>query len=343
MADITMFGPGGESLAGFFIGEDQSRKAAEHEAVQAKTLADIANTQEITRQRQLGNQLEAELMPDKIAAYRTEVKNKAEDRQWEQFGRMGQGFGQLSTMLEQVPPAARAAALREMLGQSGIGADNQMAQTFLNMDPNQLPAAMGALSQKFYEQSTTAKEQAQKDKADFERSRMQRDSAEKVAADENAMRLKIAQMQEAGQNSRHASGIAAARERASTKDAASGGALGKMSTDQAISYLERKGAIEGLTEGEEIALYNLRRLKLAPRAIGAPDTGPAVMTGQQPSTATERLDRELGPRPGTPRTAPAATPQMSIQEAVAKAGQKYEPEKYDYRVTPDGRVQRKPK
>lgn len=55
----------------------------------------------------------------------------------------------------------------------------------------------------------------------------------------------------------------------------------------------------------------------------------------------ENTDRIL--KQDTPRTPPPTLGNEAVQNALKKLGQPYEPDKYDYRVTEDGKVQRAPK
>lgn len=352
-ASLDMFGPGGEALGGLFMGNQIAQQRDAAAAEQAKIAADIANTQAITQQRQLGNEYEGAILGDKIQAYKDAATQKREDAQIEKYGRQGEQFGRMSQELKAMPAVARTARLQQIAQQQGIGADNPMLQQFLQADPEQLPDLMEGFSKGFYEQSDKARAEKLK------RDEMLKLEREKIAAraEEGAanreMRRDIAS--EASADRRFLGSLAAgSRERAAAaKGAGKGGpvdvlsmvASGKLTPDKAITYYEMKEAAEGgLSAEEQQAKENLQRYQLSKPTVGRPDT--SGITGLP--SAPQRVEAAVR---GSKGAAPAASPQTKapaaaggdIAAAVKNTGQPYEPNKYEYQVTPDGRVLRKPK
>lgn len=336
-ASLDMFGPGGEALGGLFMGNQMAMQRDAAAAEQAKIAADIANTQAITQQRQLGNEYEGAILSDKIQAYKDAATQKREDAQIEKYGRQGEQFGRMSQELKAMPAAARTARLQQIAQQQGIGADNPMLQQFLSADPEQLPDLMEGFSKGFYEQSDKAR--AEKLKRDemlkVEREKIQ--GRADVAAENVAMRREIAA--QASADRRFLGSLAASSRREAAAAKGKGGpvdimasvAAGKITPEKAIAYYEMKDAAEGLTPEETQANARLKEHVYSKTTVGKPGTTEDIMGLQSPQ---ERAKAAAGGKP---------TGGTDIATAVKKAGQQYEPEKYDYRITPDGRVQRKPK
>lgn len=328
--DFNSFGPGGEALSGLFMGQQEADRAAAANVERQRAAMDMANTQQIMRQREMDNQFESAVLGDKIQAFKDQVANKRDEASYEKFMRGSQSMGKLGTMLENIPPVARPAALKQMAGQMGIGDDNPMLSHLLEMDPNELPATLGTYSQKLYEQGDAARLRKQQDDAAMSREELQRTTQREIAAGNNATTLQAARI---GADARL--GAASAR--------GAGGAPYKESPDQAMARMAREKVESGEWNPEE-AIQFLQRYQFNKNTLRVPDTAPQVMQGGTPTTPAARTEAAVAnalPQKGAP--APAAQAAPDIATAVKKAGQNYEPDKYDYRVTPDGRVQRRAK
>ena len=84
--------------------------------------------------------------------------------------------------------------------------------------------------------------------------------------------------------------------------------------------------------GKDIILENLEQeLALYPKEVI-----PLKVEEDKPAPAAK-------PTAAKPSAAPAAKVDTGIQSKVEASGQKYEPNKYDYRIAPDGSIQRKAK
>lgn len=342
-ASLDMFGPGGEALGGLFLGNQMAQQRDAQAAEQAKIAADIANTQAITQQRQLGNEYEGAILQDKIGAYKQAAQQKQEDLRIEKYNRQGEQFGRMGQELKTMPAVARAARLREIAQQQGIGADNPMLQQFLSADPEQLPDMMEGFSKGFYEQSDKAR--AEKLKRDemlkLERERLaqrskdiqaQIEGRKNIAQQHNQTMQAIAAMREGGAN-----------QRAAAKAGAAGGkAPPALTTDKAIADLIMRD--ESLTPDQK--LEALQKYKFQLPGLGKTDT--SSITGlpskQQQVEAAVRGSKPSGTQAApAPQTKAPAAAGGDIAAAVKNTGQSYEPNKYEYQVTPDGRVLRRPK
>lgn len=342
-ASLDMFGPGGEALGGLFMGNQMAMQRDQAAADQAKIAADIANTQAITQQRQLGNEYESAILGDKIQAYKDAATQKREDAQIEKYGRQGEQFGRMSQELKAMPAAARTARLQQIAQQQGIGADNPMLQQFMSADPEQLPDLMEGFSKGFYEQSDKARAEKQKRDAMLQQARegfaakaeegaANREMRRDIASEANQLRRDLMATQQAGAN-----------QRAAAKAGAGGGkAPPVLTTDKAIADLIMRD--ENLTPDQK--LEALQRYKFNLPAATKPDT--SSITGlpstQQRVEAAVRGSKPSGTQASpAPQTKAPAAAGGDIAAAVKNTGKPYEPDKYEYQVSPDGRVLRKPK
>ena len=225
-----------------------------------------------------------------------------------QFKKQGEQFGQLGTVLSNMPAAARPAALQKMASDLGVSPDNPMLQHMSSMDPEQLPDAMAQFSSHFYEQSDAARAEKQKRDAMLAQNRETLASREQIAADQVAQRREAA----ADRNATLAA-IAAMREggansRAAAKGGAKGNALDKMTVDQRISYLENKGAVEGLSDAEQGALENLKQFALNKNVVGKTGSTEDIMG--LPSPAERAQAAAKGTTPSTTAAKPNTAPQV---------------------------------
>ena len=349
-ASIDMFGPGGEGLGGLFVGNQMAMQRDAAELERQKAMIDMANTQAITRQRELGNEYEGAILGDKVAAFKDEALRKKQSADTERFNKQGEQFGRLGQMLAGVPAAARPAMLKQMASQAGIADDNPMLAHLMGQDPETLPQMMGEFSDKFYKQGDAARAETLRRDAMFKQAEMQ--AAAKAAEGEanREMRRDIAAQASADRRAMAAM-AAGSRERvAATKAAGKGGgpvdvmsmvASGKLDPKKAITYYEMKEAAEGITEEEARAKENLQRFVLSQPVVGKPDTGPMIglPSQQQRITAAIKGEQPQGKPAGQ---AAASVPETDLAAAVKRAGQTYEPDKFEYQVR-DGKVYKRAK
>lgn len=332
---IDMFGTGGEGLGGLFVGNQLAMDRDKAMMDQQKGLADIASSQAMTRQRELTNQLDEALLPGKIEDAALARSQKQEADKVAKFNASGEQFGKLGMTLGGIPAAARPAALRQMAASAGIGDDNPMLNMFMNMDPEQMPDAMAKFSQGFFEQGDKARVEAQKRGLMMEQKRAEleakaaegeanRQMRRDIAADANALRRDIAAMTQAGQD-----------RRASAKGAGKPASAQKLTTDQAIAA----SIMNNPELSDQEKLEALQRYQYNKATLGKPGTEEQIMGTKTPE---ERVESAItkGRKGGAEAPTTGGT---DIAAAVKKAGQQYEPDKFEYRVTPDGRVQKRPK
>lgn len=342
--DINMFGTGGEGLAGMFVGRDIANQQALQQAQEQSQLASAAHANALAEGTQISNAYEQSIAADKLADAKRKYASAAQEDQIKAMDRQGEQFGKLGVTLASMPAAARPAALQQMATKYGITEDNPMLQHLMSQDPNTLPQIMQDYSDKFYSQSNASRAEKQK-----------RDAMAAQAAATSGDRLQAAQL--AADSRRDVAEIMAAARRDAAQAAAD--ARRDAAADRASNKTERPLSAEGeliarqkarLAAGEisQDQYDNAITAIVAGKSpiAGKNAIGAQVMAGQTPTTPIQNaaeLGTTLNP-PGKnagPKAPPGAPP--SVQAAVEKAGQKYEPNLYDYRVLPDGRVQRKAK
>ena len=316
-AGIDMFGAGGEALGGLFMGNQMAMQRDAAEMERQKALVDMANTQEITRQRQLGNEYESAILGDKIQGFKDAATKTKEADQLEKFNRQGEQFGRLGQVLSGLPGAARPAALKQLAAQAGIGEDNPLLQQLMGADPEALPDIMSTFSKGFFEQGEKARVEKMKREemaalkkteleAKAEEGRLNREQKAELAREGNALRRDIAGMVQAGANQRAAARGAGA---GAGKDP-----LMNLTTDKAISYLELKKATEGeLSAAEEQALVNLKQFKLNQAVVKSPGTTEDIMGLESPAARAAGMAGGTQPTKTTP-AAPAKKGTQQFQE-----------------------------
>lgn len=289
---IDMFGTGGEGLGGLFVGNQlaQQRDAAELE--RQKAMQDMANSQSIMRARDLETSFQEQVMPDRIGAEREKAAGIKAENDAKKLARTGEQFGQFGAMLEGVPALARPAVLKSMANQAGIGEDNPLYQALTQVDPAQLPATLNQMSQGFYEQSTAGR--AEKLKAAERRETEREKSAAAMERAKEAADVRREIAAQASADRRFLGGLAAQTSRSNAATRAggrSGGGLDKMTIDQRISYLETKGGVEGLSDGEQVALENLKQFKLNQGVVGKEETTAEIMGTRTPQERAQSMAR----------------------------------------------------
>ena len=331
---IDMFGTGGEGLGGLFVGNQMAMQRDQAAAEQAKMAADIANTQEITRQRQLGNQYEEAILGDKIGAFREAAQAKRDELTSAKFDAQGEKFGKLGQTMASLPAVARPAALRQMASQAGIGEDNPMLQHFMNMDPEQLPDTMMKYSQGFYDMSNAARTEKQKRDAMLAQKQVELTAKAEEGEATRQMRRDIAN--QASEDRRFLGQLAASsRQQAAAAKGAKPPNAQKLTTDQAIAA----SIMNNPDLSDQEKLEALQRHTYNKAVMGKPGTEEQIMGAPSPEARVESaITRGRKGGAGAPTTGGT-----DIAAAVKKAGQQYEPDKFEYRITPDGRVQKRPK
>ena len=308
-AGIDMFGAGGEALGGLFMGNQMAMQRDAAEMERQKALVDMANTQEITRQRQLGNEYESAILGDKIQGFKDAATKTKEADQLEKFNRQGEQFGRLGQVLSGLPGAARPAALKQLATQAGIGEDNPLLQQLMGTDPEALPDIMSTFSKGFFEQGEKARVEKMKREemaalkkteleAKAEEGRLNREQKAELAREGNALRRDIAGMVQAGANQR-----AAARGVGRDK---TGGFSG--STDKAVADLIMNDP--DMTREEK--LEQLKRYGFTKATVGKDPTTANIMGEEPPLERAERA--ATGATPTKQPAAPAKKGTQQFQE-----------------------------
>lgn len=351
MADIGMFGPGGEDLAGLFTGQQAAQQANQREADLAQTQANTANTQALTQHHDLANQLAQRTMDSTVDL--TNAKNSADQALTAQklFNTTGDQFGKMSVMLAATPAPARAAQLTQMMKENGVDINSPFAANLLNTAPDKLPDMLSQFSDQFYKHGDAARALGEKYNsalaiADARANALTYSADARANASRDAANTRADAQRD----------VARMRNAQNAKGVLDMVASGKMTPDKAITYYTMKNAMEGLDENEQKALESLKRHVYNQATLKSPDTAAAVMGNQAPSSPQSRVDQALNSSRVTPNTPDTGdnsdafnTSSKSQQDAeVAKQlqsrGIPYEPDKYVYRINPaTGKIQRAPK
>lgn len=280
-------------------------------SLQSKAKSDAATWESDAEHKRLKNLFEN----DKDAAERTD--------------RVGKRMIALGPLLENVPSALRAAFVTEQMGKD---MNPQMTQLLTQVKPDDLPKVLMQAGQKAaeltepYLQATSV-------------AKTNRDSAEKIAAGNNATSIQVARIQAEAK-----------------KTAASGKgktiemliAASKTATEKA----EKLEAAAAATEDEELKQQYLIRARearqraaedAANRGLATPRVDAAATTnGRVQNTPAPSATAPIGGQ--VPADVSSAAPAVDIASKVRASGQPYEPAKYEYRINPEtGKVQRKAK
>lgn len=331
---VDMFGTGGEGLGGLFAGQQVAQQQQLTDAQTQQALGSAAHAQALAEATGLDNQFNQAIMGDKINAYRQKAVDDEEERKVKKFNSQGEQFGRLGQTLASIPAAARPAALRQLASQSGVAADNPMLQHMMEMDPETMPDAMMKYSQGFYDQGDKARAEKQKRDAMLLQMREQEKERNARAADSNDTKMLIAQ----GNNDTRA--LIASMAAAAKRDAAHTAASAKKGSGGGVKGIENNIAQlimedDSLSPPEKLAA--LQRYGLGKATVGKSDAGSQMGLESSPEQKITNIIE------GGKQTKAPASAGGDIAKAVERNGQKYEPDKYEYRITADGRVQRRPK
>lgn len=292
-ASVDMFGPGGEGLGGLFVGNQMAQQQALNEAQVQQAQASAAHANALAAGTDLSNQYEQAIMGDKIQAYKEDVLQKRQAAQADKFNRQGEAFGKMSVALQNLPAAARPAALVQMAQQAGVDENNPMFKTLSQVNPEELPATMQKFSQGFYEQSDAARAEKQKRDAILAQKREEIEARNQQIQDQIQGRRDIAD--QASADRRFIAGlVASSRDKATAARGAgkSGGGLDKMTIDQRISYYENKAAMEGgLSDDEQAALERMKNFALSKQTVGKTGTTEDIMGLPSPAERTAQAAR----------------------------------------------------
>lgn len=340
MADLGMFGPGGEDLAGLFTGQQAAQQANQRDADLAQTQANTANTQAMTEHHDLANQLASRTL-DSTADLTNTTNQVGQALQAQKlFNTTGDQFGKMSAMLAATPGPARVAQLSQMLKDNGVDASTPFAKNLLNTDPDKLPDTLSQFSDQFYKHGDAAralgeKYQSQLAVADARANALTYSADARAKATTDAANIR-------GDAARDVARMRNANNAKSVLDMV---AQGKMTPDKAITFYTMKGAMEGLDDNEQKALEALKRHVYTTQTLRTPDTAAAVMGNQTPSTPQQRVEQAVTANsPDVFNTPDKSSQDRDVMQQLNQRGIPYEPDKYVYRINPaTGKVQRAPK
>lgn len=293
------------------------------------TQAQTANSQAIGQQNQTQANNAAALAPSTVAAGQAENTSKMTASQAQSMGSIGQIAGQVASMMDNVPPPARPAAMQQVASQYGINL-SQLGP-LANGDPDQLRA---------FSQNAVKMSAAYTTQTGVEGQRAA--SAQGVANTEGTSRIIAAQT---GADAR----VQAATLQQKAREM-------NQNTDQFIAQTIR--TITNLkTNGQPVPPELLSALQTATqyKSALAVAIGPQLVSGQDVNTpqqrAAEAVNNLVGqPTPSNGSAPPPPAPpggQPAGNQLAASATQafgSYDPDKYDYGINPaTGKFAKKPK
>lgn len=305
-----------------------------------KGLAAIYESQQRSQAANLDNLMKQRTMESEIAATNAMNENKVMTSQADRMNQFGQFASQLGAQLSRMPLEQRQQAFSQIGNMLPGMAENDIYQNLLNMDPALLPDALqtlgGEIASGTSEFIRDTQMQGQKDDAAMARTQADNDAAMArtqagIGANFGLERMRI----DAGKYQKRQGGVATLMDiagKAGYEKAATAAMI--MANDQDASESDR---VFFRNMAEEFAQANERA-----RSAGA--TGAAVIDPNSP-TGIGRVDpygQQNNPIFAGGQQQPA--PQSGgIEAAVRASGVEYDPQNYDYRIAPDGSVQRKRK
>ncbi len=344
--------PTGAFLQG--MGAMENVRANDDEALkqqQLKTMFSQQNDPQRLREQDLQNQtLEAQLpgvraqssMYEDKAKYSKATNDTAIDdflksskdkvgaQQLKRLTDATQAYGLAGGAMNSIPPAARHAYARQMMGEF------YNPELFDRVPPEALPKMLQTMAS----ESTTFSQKVQaklQEQAALAQSRAQLQAQKDAAASERASalqeyKLKLKQVSDSNQKSNNpktfeAAAVWAQQQAMNEPDPAKRAAL--------VEFAQ-----------QQITLKNQLAVNAgAARKPGELDTGAATGMAVVPPGPVPQV-KPIGPPASSPQAASApaaAVTERPLRQAVSESGYPWEPEKYDYRIGPDGKAQRKPK
>jgi hypothetical protein len=233
----------------------------------------------------------------------------------QKMAREGAIASQAAAALKNYPPALHKEILPKLYMQYGGDPHSPLLQGFMSMPDGEIAKAL----------ATTGQGMAMASHEYLQKSALQaneNNSQERIAKGNNSTSIEVAKIQAASRE-------AAARARAA--------AMAKIpKTEDRIAILEEAEANGEATPQESELLRRLKNHVYNEKTLAAPATAPEVMGQETPTARAARLAQGSTPQ--------AAAPQApDIQQALQAAGMPYEPNKYEYRIGPNGQPQRKAK
>lgn len=270
------------------------------------TQAQTGAEQGVAQQQQAKGSLDQALLPGGIKAGQAENETKYGAQKIQQFGQMGAIANQAAGLMDNVPPAARPAAMNQLAQKYGI--DPQALGPLANGDPDMLRN----FGQKLIQSSS-----------DYQTKLMEGQVRNQGASDVEAQRAQSAQ------------GVAQTMAGSRLGVAQTNAAARMSGVQNVIGQLTQKVAAGTATPEERQALdYANRTLQM--QRSGNPFA--AQLTGTDVQGNVPQVPGGNTPQqPQVPNNAPA------MQQAAHAIWPNDDPSKYDYRMGPDGNLQRKAK
>lgn len=292
----------------------QGQQAAEIQKPGLQNLFTAAQTSHVnadTTAQNLTNQGTAATQPGAIAATNAGNQTKITSDHVQALQQVGTIAGQVAGLMDNVPPAARPAAMGQIVQQYGI--DPNSLGPLMSGDPDQLRQ----FSQQSIQAGSAYQEQLLKGNQEYSK---QLDSTNALVSGRQSVAETQAQ-------ARTDAARISAQQRQQQYTAIKGQLVAKVAAGTASP--QEKATLNWIAQTEQLSksgnamASSMMGLDTQPNTPAVPDSSPAPSGG--------------GGNPPTNNPGPA------IQKAVEASGATYDPQNFDYRVGPNGSIQRKAK
>lgn len=303
---------------------ENQKAAAALPYVGPKAAADVANTQATTASTQattqgtnLKNLFTQQTQPGEIAATNAGSQVKVTQAHLDSVNQLGQLAGSVASTMDNVPAPARAAAMAQLLQQQGVNVEQLKGtalEPLLSGDPDML--------RQFSQQAIQSSASFQTQMALEEK---------KAQTQENVANTQGTAHVQAAQASADARRYAADQKRVIDQL--------KQTTDQAVAQLTSRIGTPQEQPGDKERLQFLADQQRQVHQLAAQNTQQLL----QMQTNAPTLNIGSGTPAPSGGGQPAAVGGPALGEAAKASFGAYEPDKFDYRVGPNGNLQRKPK
>lgn len=282
------------------------------------TQAQTANEQAVTQQNQSKALLGQATLPGEIGSTNAANTASMSASQAKSVGQIGQIAGQVAGIMDGIPAFQRPDAMQKVAQSYDIDPDK--LGPLMNGDPDMLRQ----VSQKAIQASAAYQ-------TDYMGKSMENQGKTDVANIDQAGGIQKAQI------------TADARTQVATLNRQV--AQQKLTIDQQIGQLTQKIGTPNEQPGDRNRLQDLQKYSLSLRDMQAQTTralmglGDNSGTGNNPAAPQDTIPSAQGQG----GNAPVSSPGPAIQQSATAAFGAYEPDKYNYRIGPDGTPQRKAK
>lgn len=239
----------------------------------------------------------------------------------QKMGRDGAIALQASQALAQYPPALHKEVFQKLVQQYGGDPNSPTFQGLYNMPDGQFQKAAATIGQGMVMNSGEYLQKAALNKDEYA-------SRERIASGNNAATIESARI--------------SAQSRVEAAEKKANMMMNHMTLNQKQAYLSDLIAQGTATDGEKQQYQDIQNKIKEQRAAGI-NPLPANMIGQPTPVQQAGSSGGFGASQPGPNNTGAVTAPQQIQSMAQQSWGTYEPDKYEYRVGPNGNLQRKPK